>query len=93
MVNLFLHFYLVVSKECLYAVVWFQVFLSNTNNYVVLSNYFYLNTNNFRTEPFDSGTATITTHLGPSWPGSNGNEDLFYIPQISKMEPSPSGAV
>ena len=26
----------------LYSIIWFQVFLSNTNNYMVSSNYFYL---------------------------------------------------
>ena len=36
------HFIFTFLCCCLHTVVWFQVFLSNTNNYMVSSNYFYL---------------------------------------------------
>ena len=37
----YLHFCVVISKEFLHSVVSFQVFLSNTNDSMVSSNYFY----------------------------------------------------
>ena len=42
--------------------------------------------------PID-GTLKGTTTLGQSGPGSNGNEDVLYILQISKTGTSSSDAV
>ena len=38
-------------------------------------------------------TLSGATTLGQSWPGSNGNEEVFHILQISKAGASPSDVI
>ena len=64
-----IYIYLVVSLELLYIVVWFQIFLSNTNNLHtdVWFQVFQLNTNNLHTDlwfqVFQSNTNNLHTYV------------------------------
>ena len=68
---------MIIIIICLYIVVGFEVFLSNTNNLhtVIWFQVFLFNYNHFQTSflPIDM-TLTNPTTLGPSGPGSNDNE-------------------
>ena len=63
----------------MHTVKWFQVLLYNSNN---LSSAICLHT--FSIWPID-GTLSCSTTLGQSWPGSNINERVLHIPQISSF--------
>ena len=54
-----------------------------------------LNTDNFFSKSISliGRTLTGTTTRGKSGPGSNGNEEIFHIPQISRTRTSLSDAV
>ena len=61
--------YLIIIVICLHTVIWFQVFLSNTNNFLNRSIW-----------PTD-GTLTDTSTPSQNGPGSNGDEGIVHIPQ------------
>ena len=67
-------------KRFLHKVIWYQVFLSNTNNLQtsIWPQYEYL---------------TGTTTPGQNGPGSNDNEGVPHTPQILRIVALPSDAV
>ena len=78
----------------------FQVLLSNTNNSIQHYSFVCTQLNGFKYSkwlnssiwPID-GALTGTSTAGQSELGSNGNEDVFHIPQTSKTGASPSGVI
>ena len=72
----------------MHTVKWLQLLLYNSHN---LTSAIYLHTV-CSIWPIDM-TLSGCTNLGKSWPGSNGNEGVLWIPQIFKSGPSPSACL
>ena len=70
----------------------YQVFLSNTNNLYTAVWLQKTNNNNLK-KILEQFSLTVTTTLGQSGPGSNGNEEVLHIPQSSRTGASPSDTV
>ena len=69
----------------LHTVKWFQVLLYNSHN---LTSVICLHTQFVQFDPIDRTLSGATTQ-GQCGPGSNGNEEVLHIPQISKAGTPP----